>query len=404
MSSNNKVIKDPLHGFIELTSLQEELIEQPELQRLAWVKQLGLTFLVYPGAHQTRLEHSLGTSYLAREVSDSLGLSEMEKKRLEAAGLLHDLGHAPFSHSVESFMEKDHMKITKDMITGESRLDAPGTGEVPRILEEYGLDPEKVSSLVTGEYKGKKYLQDIMNSEMDVDQLDYLIRDAYYTGTTYGKIETERIIGIMKLNQGRVNYLEKGIEPLEDYFLSRDHMYSNVYAHKTVSISEKMLLRATERANIKELYKMRDGELIQALKQSNPYSKEMANRIIYRDLYKQAYTVKSTDPEEEKRKIGELQRKEEETIEKEISKRAEIEQDEVIVNNPNRSIEETDSRLKEFNIGIIKKNGETVPLPEVSKVVKSLSKKQPLKNLFSIYTTEENREKVSDITQEYLKQ
>lgn len=402
MRKTHKNIKDPSHGFISLTDLQQDLIEQPELQRLAWIKQLGLTFLVYPGAHQTRLEHSLGASNLTRQISQNLELKEQDEKNLEATALLHDLGHAPFSHSIEPLMEKDHMEVTKEIIKGDIEV-APESGEIPHILDKHGLNPDEVANLVTGDREGKKYLNQLINSQMDVDQLDYLTRDAYYTGVTYGSIETQRIINTMTISQGEITYLEKGIDALENYLLAKDHMYSSVYIHKTVSIAEKMLLRATERAKSNKLYRKTDGELLEELKHSNEYSNHMVNRIIYRNLYKQSYTIKNTDPQEKQEKLREIKGKQEKQIEREIAKEANLKQDEVIINRANEMLKESEPRLRQFNIKINKK-GKLTPIEDLSEVVKSLKKKKVVRNIFSVYTTPENREKVKQATKNYLNQ
>ncbi len=420
-----KVIKDPVHGFIELNQLQEELLEQPEMQRLAWIKQLGLTFLVYPGAHQTRLEHSLGSSHVAGKVSEKLDLEEEEKKTLETAALLHDLGHAPFSHTVEEVMPKDHMEITKDLIRGKEKRNQNKT--IPEIIEKHGLSPDKIAKRVNGEYKNKKYLQDVISSQLDVDQLDYLARDSHYTGVSYGSVETERIIDMMQITEEKNNpkaitFLEKGITPLEDYLVARDHMYSNVYCHKTVSIAEKMLLRAFQSSlkeieedkvwleargergekKLKRTFEMTDGDLIQSLRESNPYSRKIINKIIQRKLYKQCYAIKSSDPEEKQEKLNKIKDKEELEIEKEIAREKGIEPEEVIVNKQKETSLHAEPRLRKFDIQIQLKSGDIVPLEEVSKITQTLKEKQPVSHLFSVYTTPENRKDLGETVENYL--
>ncbi len=420
-----KVIKDPVHGFIELNKIQEELLEQPELQRLAWIKQLGLTFLVYPGAHQTRLEHSLGTSHLAGKVAEKLSLDEKEKKTLEVAGMLHDLGHAPFSHTVEEVMPRDHMEITKGLIKGEEKTS--NRNKIPEIIEKHGLNPEKIAKLVNGEYKEEKHLQDIISSQLDIDQLDYLARDSYYTGVSYGSIETDRIIDMMQVTEeddGKtITFLEKGITPLEDYLVARDHMYSNVYCHKTAAIAEKMLLRSFQSAvnkikenkawleargekgekELKRTFEMTDGELLQALRESNPYSREIIKRITRRKLYKQCYSIKTSDTEEKKKKLDMIIEKEEKKIEKEIAEKGSIDPEEVIVNKQRESSLNAEPRLREFDIMIKLKNSETARLEEVSKITKALKSKQPVSHIFSVYTTPENRGELGKTVEKYLK-
>ncbi|NYZ80036.1 HD domain-containing protein, partial [Candidatus Micrarchaeota archaeon] len=132
-----KTINDPVHGHITLTPLQERLIETPELQRLAWVRQLGLTKLVFPGANNTRIEHSLGVSFIAGEIAEHLEVSESERNLVQAAGLLHDIGHAPFSHTLETLLRFDHMVFTGELITGKKKMPIPNAGQIPDILKEF---------------------------------------------------------------------------------------------------------------------------------------------------------------------------------------------------------------------------------------------------------------------------
>ncbi|MEM0372380.1 MAG: HD domain-containing protein, partial [archaeon] len=156
-----RTINDPVHGHITLTPLQEKLLETPEVQRLSWVRQLGLTKLVYPGANNTRLEHSLGVSFIAGEIADHLGLSEDEKNLVQATGMLHDIGHAPFSHTLEPLLPFDHMVFTGELITGKKKMPFPNAGRIPSILEDFGVKPKEVADLVNKKYSGKKYVQQI---------------------------------------------------------------------------------------------------------------------------------------------------------------------------------------------------------------------------------------------------
>lgn len=403
-SSEDKVVKDPVHGFIDLDGMQVDLLSQPEVQRLAWIRQLGLVFLIYPGAHQTRLEHSIGASYLCSQIADRLGLGKDENKLLEAAGMLHDLGHAPFSHAIEPIMPESHTEITRKLILGESEL--PEETGVPSTLEEHGVSPRKVADLVTGDFEGERYLQDIISSQMDADQLDYLARDGHHTGVSYGAVEVEWLMNVMRINEGRLTYLEKGLDGIEQYLVARDQMYSSVYRHKTVDIVEGMLLRAVKRyaeeKDIKDLLWLTDGELLQRLGSSNPYSREMVERIRKRNLYKEAYVLKSTDPEEKKRKVEDLKIKEAEELEREIADRVGLEVKEVMVNEQEGTLVSVEPRLRKFDIKITKNNGDVVPLEEISEITKALKEDGPMRNLFSVYTTPGNREKVRRAVKELL--
>jgi len=402
-----KIIKDPVHGFMDLNEMQVELLSQPEVQRMTWIKQLGLTLLVYPGAHHTRIQHCLGTSYLCTEIAEELDLNQQEKKLIEAAGMLHDIGHAPFSHTIEEVMEKDHEEATKSLILGEKVLDLPGAGSIPELLEDYGLDPEKVADLVTGEFEGKKYLRDIISSQMDADQLDYLARDAHHTGVSYGSIEADWIINMMEVNENRLTYNEKSIDALEDCIIARDHMYSSVYSHKTSAIAEKMVLRAVQR-HLKEngddpekIFWMTDGELLDTLSSSNSFSREVVERIKTRNLYKQAHILKDTE-EGAAEKFEKVSDKPEREIEKDIAELSGLDEELVIVNREREVTKELEPRLRQFNIRIALSGGKVVPLEEVSGTVKSLRKKEPVRNLLSVYTPEKYRKQVGKEAKKYL--
>ncbi len=405
--NKGKIIKDPVHGFMDLNGMQVELLSQPEVQRMAWIKQLGLGLLVYPGGHHTRLEHCIGTSYLCNRIAKNLGIDDKEKRLLEAAGMLHDIGHAPFSHTIEEVMGRNHVEATKNLITGVETIDDPDSGKIPEVLRNYGIDPCDVADLVTGNFKGNKYLGDIIDSQMDADQLDYLARDAHHTGVSYGSVETDWIINVMEINDGRLAYKEKGIDALEDCIIARDHMYSSVYFHKTSSIAEKMLLRGVERylktedSPKKNIFWMTDGELMNTLSISNPFSKSMVRRIKMRNLYKQAYTIKDTGREgaEDFKNIRE---KDEREIENDIAELYDLSSDVIIVNKQKRVASDLEPRLRKFDIRISFPDGKISPLERISTTVESLKRKDPVRNLLSVYTVPEKRDEVKDFVEDYI--
>ena len=179
-----KYIRDSLYGNIKIDGIFLELIEMPELQRLHGIKQLGFTYLVYPGANHTRLEHSLGVCYMAKKICRALGI---EETIVGVAALLHDIGHGPFSHTLEYLMHlrtgKDHVQITKEIINGEGLLeDCEYDVTIKEILLNNGISPHEVIDVLEGK---KKYLSEIIHGSLDADQIDYLMRDAYYTGVAY---------------------------------------------------------------------------------------------------------------------------------------------------------------------------------------------------------------------------
>ncbi|MEM2899257.1 MAG: HD domain-containing protein, partial [Thermoplasmata archaeon] len=255
-----KTIHDPIHGSIKMEGSLLDLLETPEVQKLHGIHQLGLAYLVFPGAHHTRLEHSLGVCHFAKRMAEELNLSKEEKLTVQAAGLLHDLGHGPYSHTLEHVLHMklgiDHMELTKDIITGkhDSIKDFnDGRYRIHEILEKAGLDPKKVASLVTGEDNEnnfelfskesteKRYLAQIIHSPIDADQIDYLLRDSHYTGVAAGTIDNHRLLQTLALHNGELVITKGGINALEGMLVARALMYSTVYFHKTVRIAEGML-------------------------------------------------------------------------------------------------------------------------------------------------------------------
>src|SRR5256886_5073695 len=234
-----KTITDTVHGTVRLGPLTLDLPETLELQRLNSIRQLGLTYLVFPGANHSRVEHCLGVGHVAGEMAKALDISPEERKLVQAAGLLHDVGHGPFSHTLEHVLSRelavDHMHLTQRLITGEddnvSPEDRAGSPEVLRIhgvLERHGVDPEAVAALIRGpSEKGAKwivpsnrkepprYLAQIIHSPMDADQIDYLMRDAHYTGASHGTIDFSRLLQTLRIHRGELALDRKGLPALE---------------------------------------------------------------------------------------------------------------------------------------------------------------------------------------------
>ncbi|MCK4968774.1 MAG: HD domain-containing protein, partial [Candidatus Aenigmarchaeota archaeon] len=192
------IIKDPIHKDIKISDFEMKLIDTKNMQRLRNIKQLGPTNLVYPSAVHTRFEHSIGVMHLAEKMAGALKLSETTKKELKIASLLHDIGHLPFSHinRIETInlknSKKDHMDIGIDKIkTNYSRL-----------LEKNNLNEKNICSII----KGKNPIGSILSSGIDIDKMDYLLRDSYFTGASYGKISADAIITGAMLYRNQLVY------------------------------------------------------------------------------------------------------------------------------------------------------------------------------------------------------
>ena len=215
------IIKDPVHGYVEVEDFSLALLDSLPLQRLRYIRQLGFSYLVYPGANHTRFEHSLGTMFLADVAARRFGLSEKDRMLVVAAGLLHDIGHGPFSHASEPLMEQ-FLHTTHDDI---ERIVSQGTGA---LLQEHGLDPADLCSIVKGTHR----LSGIIHGDLDVDRMDYLLRDAYYTGAPYGTVDAQRLIRhLIQTPEGGTVLDENGVNAAESLLIARTLMRPSVYFH-----------------------------------------------------------------------------------------------------------------------------------------------------------------------------
>lgn len=378
-----KIIRDAVHGNIKIEGLLLELMETPEVQRLNGIHQLGFAYLVYPGAHHTRIEHSLGTAHIAGKIASQLKLDEYERTLVMAVGLLHDVGHGPYSHTLEYLiskkLKKDHMEITKSIITGdysiirESEKKILGAEKtIPEILEKYGFDPKNIASLVshsfvdygttldifTSKEKKKKYLAHMIHGPIDADQIDFLLRDAYYTGVAYGIIDAERLIQTMELHGEELVVNKKGISAIESMLVARGLMYSSVYFHKTVRIAEVMAARAVEYALEREdidVTRMIDSELLGALEKISGCPKEIAFRLKYRKLFKKAF-IKDTDQltTQETENILELDNADKrKRKENELCRRLGAKEGYVIVDTPGKEIILSEPRIDKIGVKIL---------------------------------------------------
>lgn len=254
LSRNNKkkIFNDPVYGFISIPSeIIFDIIQHPFFQRLRRINQLGLTQLVYPGALHTRFHHALGAMHLmstAVQVIRRKGheITAEEEHAVLTAILLHDIGHGPFSHTLEHTIVNgvSHEEISSFFI---KELEKSFPGEMKLSL-----------SIFQNEYK-KPFLHQLVSSQLDMDRLDYLNRDSFYTGVSEGIIGSERIIEMLNVHEGQLVLEEKGIYSVEKFIVARRLMYWQVYLHKTVVSAEYMLIQILKRAktlseNGKELF------------------------------------------------------------------------------------------------------------------------------------------------------
>ena len=236
-----KIINDPVYGFITIDdALIYQLICHPYYQRLRRIHQMAMAQLVYPGAVHTRLHHSLGAYHLMCTAIHELKskgniISSEEEQAAKIAILLHDIGHGPYSHALEHTLvkEKNHEEISLFIMQ--------------KINHELGGSLDLAIEIFKGTYH-KKYLHQLISGQLDVDRMDYLIRDSFFTGVTEGMIGYDRIIKMLTVYNGELMVEEKGVHSIEKFLLSRRFMYWQVYLHKTVLVAEKMMVNIIERA------------------------------------------------------------------------------------------------------------------------------------------------------------
>ncbi len=250
-------ISDPIHGYVYLSEVERDIIDTHVFQRLRRIRQLAGAHLTYPGAQHSRFEHSLGTMHLAGRaghvLSDKGYINEDQIQTLRIAALLHDIGHGPFSHLFEEVMA-EHSNATHEDI---GRKIIQHT-EIKDILGKHGFNAKSISMLSFGESK-ISFLNEIIAGGLSADVMDYLLRDSYFTGAEYGKIDAERLISSFEVHNKRLALDKAALYSFESLMISRYEMFKAVYFHKTVRSAEVMLLRSMLLAD-KEL-KLTDSSL-----------------------------------------------------------------------------------------------------------------------------------------------
>lgn len=239
--NKKKIINDPVHGFISIpTELIFDLVQHPYVQRLRYIKQLGMTHLVYPGALHTRFHHALGAMHLMGLAVETLRakgqvITPEEEEAVQIAILLHDIGHGPFSHALEHILVEgvSHEYISTLLM---DNLNREFEGKLDMALDIFNRRYHK------------QFLSQLVSGQLDIDRMDYLNRDSFFTGVSEGVISSDRIIKMLNVHNGQLVVDEKGIYSIEKFLIARRLMYWQVYLHKTVVAGEQMLIKILERA------------------------------------------------------------------------------------------------------------------------------------------------------------
>ena len=275
----SKILNDPVYGFITLNrGILLDLIDHPYFQRLSRIKQLGLTYLVYPGAHHTRFHHAVGAAYLMKQALSTfkelgVNIQREEERGALIAILLHDIGHGPYSHALEhSFLSGvSHENVSEIFMR---KLDEQYNGELSLAIQ-----------IFRNEYH-KKFLHQLVSSQLDMDRLDYLKRDSFFTGVSEGVVSNQRIIKMFDIVDDEILIKEKGIYSIEKFIVARRLMYWQVYLHKTVLSAEFLLAKIISRA--REL--LRNGEKLFVTPELNMFlTKNISKFELEQEVYLNAF-------------------------------------------------------------------------------------------------------------------
>ena len=304
-TNETKVLRDPIHGYIHVKyQVIWDCINAKEFQRLHRIHQLGGDFQIYHTAEHSRFAHSLGVYEIARRMveeveSISSTLSEHEKVQVLCAALLHDLGHGPFSHFFETLHKKHHEQMTCDLI-----LD-PTTQIHQALVKEDESLPQNIVLILTHQHV-KPIMYQMISSQLDADRMDYLLRDAYETGTSYGNFDLERILRTLRVKNDELCVKLSGMHSIEDYIMARYHMYFQVYLHpdaKSYEIMIQLFFKRYEKIrnidvfeplmqgnlSTHDFYLMDENRMFYgfqcALDSMDPILKDFANRILNRHLF-----------------------------------------------------------------------------------------------------------------------
>ncbi|KYK26950.1 MAG: hypothetical protein AYK23_00745 [Candidatus Proteinoplasmatales archaeon SG8-5] len=433
--SKQIVIHDTVHGTIVLDPCAGKLLNTPEVQRLAGIKQLGLSFLVFPGANHTRLEHSVGTYHVARRLSNVLGLEKAEADIVSYAALLHDIGHGPYSHTLEVVLHDmlgiDHMELTKDVILGKNRMVPDEFLEIPDsdvmisdILKEHSIDEKLVGELVHGNsvpsdeqavlthngqqfFNEKVYLGQLIHGPIDCDQIDYLLRDSHYTGVAHGTVDLARLLHTLTIHNHDLVVKEKGLSAVEGMLVARSLMYSSVYFHKTARMAELLLSKAVkmalDRAKTMDVQMMNDAELVGWLDSLGGFQREVVLRLKFRKLYKVAFgrRVGDLSEEEQARLIDITENNSWVSIENSICQRLGLKDGSVLIDIPEPDLLLAEPRISRTDIKVLS-DGKVKSLTKMTPFSKAIQQKKISRWALMVSCDKTNREAVGKAAEKLI--
>ena len=394
-------IIDPIHDFVRVYDNELKIIDTPIFQRLRRIRQLSGAHLIYPGAQHTRFEHSLGVMHIASMAGQALAekgiVSSDDIQNLRLAGLLHDIGHGPFSHLFEEIFEEkrkiSHEDLGRDIIL---------KTEIGDIISKNGFDKKLITKLAFGDSK-LQFMNEIISGVLSADIMDYLLRDGYFTGAEHAKIDHHRLTHSLDVYKNKLALDKSSLVNFETMMISRFQMFKAVYFHKTVRAGEVMLLEAMDLAegelglssmNLDEYLKLSDDVILAKLLNLPEHnsklkaSKKIATDYLNRNLFKSVFESTLTGKAITKKRMQELRG--------EISKKSKIDINEIFVDSSNTpSIPLSPSKKESKSIILLENNGNKTTAKEILiSQIQLVSVMSGFMKILRVYTPAKNRKKV----------
>ena len=394
-------IIDPIHDFVRVYDNELKIIDTSIFQRLRRIRQLSGAHLIYPGAQHTRFEHSLGVMHIASMAGQALAekgvVSFDDIQNLRLAGLLHDIGHGPFSHLFEEIFEEkrkiSHEDLGRDIIL---------KTEIGDIISKNGFDKKLITRLAFGDSK-LQFMNEIISGVLSADMMDYLLRDGYFTGAEHAKIDHHRLTHSLDVYKNKLALDKSSLVNFETMMISRFQMFKAVYFHKTVRAGEVMLLEAMDLAedelglssmNLDEYLKLSDDVILAKLLNLPEHnsklkaSKKIATNYLNRNLFKSVFESTLTGKVITKKRMHELR--------EEISRKSKIDITEIFVDSSNTpSIPLSPSKKESKSIILLENNGNKTTAKEVLiSQIQLVSVMSGFMKILRVYTPAKNRKKV----------
>jgi len=393
-------IIDPIHDFVRVNSNELKIIDTPIFQRLRRIRQLSGAHLIYPGAQHTRFEHSLGVMHMASMAGHVLyekGIVSSDNiQNLRFAGLLHDIGHGPFSHLFEELLQKrkmSHEDIGRDIIL---------KTQIGDLISANGFNKKFITELAFGDSKFQ-FMNEIISGALSADIMDYLLRDGYFTGAEHAKIDHNRLTYSLDVYKNKLALEKSALVNFETMMISRYQMFKAVYFHKTVRAGEVMLLESMYLAeeelglssiSLNEYLKLTDEVILSKLlnlperNSKLRIAKKIATDYLNRNLFKSVFEVSVTGNAITKKRM--------QSIREEVSKKSKVDINEIFVDSSNTpSIPLSPSKKESKSIIILERDGVKATAKEISiSDIRLVSVMSGFMKILRVYTPANNRKKV----------